>query len=184
MGRHLPPPANAVLLREKRLSALSRAPVGLQKEPVGSDPKASLLEAPLKVRSTPKPVDSPKNQPRHVGADFSDCQRALEWIELSAEPREDSPSDPNLQALFEGLQALAREQRDAFLATEPRLPAGASASPRVLGDEKAAQFCVFQVSPAGYPHAQAFDEIALSLHHDEATVRFHQRLVRGDTPQG
>ena len=115
---------------------------------------------------------------QHVGADFSDCQRALEWIELSAEPREDSPSDPNLQALFEGLQALAREQRDAFLATEPRLPAGASASPRVLGDEKAAQFCVFQVSPAGYPHAQAFDEIALSLHHGLEALGHRAPLVR------
>ena len=99
-----------------------------------------------------------------VGAGQGSAQRALEWIEWSSSKRLETPSDPNLRALWEGMQALAAVQRDAFLKSTPSLPVVHRESRGSEPKSKNAEYCIFQVSPVGYPHSHAFDEVAQALH--------------------
>jgi hypothetical protein len=113
----------------------------------------------------------------HMGVPAARCQVALEWLEFSGARRDPDPQDPNLASLYEGLCSLSQAQRSVFLQGKPRLP---QLGLRVQPVQRAAQaqFCIYQVSPSGYPHGAAFDEVALGLSYGLQALGKNAPLVR------
>jgi hypothetical protein len=105
----------------------------------------------------------------HMGVPPERAQLALDWISFSDRPRDETPGDANLAVVYDGLCSLVQEQRTQFLAENPvlpriqRFPKSIPLIPTPL--DSSVRFCIYQVSPSGYPHAAAFDEVALSLHY-------------------
>jgi hypothetical protein len=113
----------------------------------------------------------------HMGVPPARCQNALDWIEFTGQRRDPTPQDPNLASLYQGLCSLAQEQRKTFVQGQPSLPQ-LGLRPEVVRGVAPAQYCVFQITPSGYPHAAAFDEIALSLSCALQSLGVNAPLVR------
>lgn len=114
----------------------------------------------------------------HVRANDSCLEEALAWIDEEPRARRSPPSDPALFRMHEGLKALALGQRQEFLKHSPRLPTRDVKPTSRRRPEEEAPYCIFQVSPAGYPHAHAFDEIAIGLHHGFEALGYRAPIVR------
>jgi hypothetical protein len=114
----------------------------------------------------------------HVRADDSRLDEALAWIDAERREHRSPPSDPALFKMHEGLKALAFGQRQEFLRRSPRLPTRNMRPTSKPGLGEQARYCIFQVSPAGYPHSHAFDEIAIGLHHGFEALGYRAPIVR------
>lgn len=113
----------------------------------------------------------------HMGVPSERCQAALDWLEFSGARRDPAPQDPNLAVLYQGLCSLSQAQRKVFLQGQPVLPQlGLRLQPSQ--STVPSQYCVYQVSPSGYPHGAAFDEVALGLSYGLQALGLHAPLVR------
>jgi hypothetical protein len=113
----------------------------------------------------------------HMGAHPERCQAALDWIEFSGASRDPVPEDPHLASLYKGLCGIAQEQRERFTASTPVALTLVRAADHTAPEASIADYCIYQVSPLGYPHTAAFDEVALALHHGFEALGIHAPLV-------
>jgi|GEM_PF-739080 len=99
----------------------------------------------------------------HIGAESSSIHVAQEWLRPVSAGSHGRIEDENLRRVYTGVRGLAAEQRRAFRTQyiESQIPNSEAAS--IGRDRLEAPYCVYQVSPSGYPYRRAFDEIAESL---------------------
>ncbi len=119
----------------------------------------------------------------HIGADKLACLEALDWIDPRLDHREGSQIQlqPSTTALHKGLQSMATRQREIFLSTSPAIPKWTEKSrqaPIPPLPAALAPYSILVVSPLGYPHSQAFEEVALSLHHGFRALGIRAPIVR------
>ena len=118
----------------------------------------------------------------HVGADKLACLEALDWIDPRLDHREPSQLQlkPGTTALHQGLQKMATRQRERFLSTSPAIPIWTekSLAPIPPLPASGAPYSILVVSPLGYPYSQAFEEVALSLHHGFRALGIRAPIVR------
>jgi hypothetical protein len=117
----------------------------------------------------------------HMGVPTERAQSALAWISFSERQRDASPEDANLAVIYDGLCSLAQEQRASFLESNPFVPRIETIQNSIpmtpAPSDSSVRFCIYQVSPSGYPHAAAFDEVALSLHYGLKGLGINAPLV-------
>lgn len=115
----------------------------------------------------------------HIGgASLEKQSKALSSIEFCAQPYFELPSDPQLAELYTGLTALVKAQHDAFVEARPPLPSLTLVNTIERTPRQQTPYCIYQVTPAGYPHSAAFDEIALGLHHAFESLGLQAPIVR------